>query len=380
MKWTIFTIIQLLIIFISPWLSYKINKRPLFKSWLSPVLFSYFIGIVFGNFSLIPISEEVNKGITEGGILLALPLLLLSGGVIKEIKRTGKALYAFIMAVISAMVMSSVAAFIFKDQIDDTWRLAGMLVGIYTGGVPNMQAIGLALEAPQETIILVNAADLFLGAIYLLALSSFLPIVFGKILHVKAVEQVSEEGELIEEKLVGLKKMYAVLKGLGVSVLIVAMTLGMTFLFFNEIKNVAFIILALTALSLVCSLIPAIQKIPLMYESGDYILLMFCVALGMMADFQQIIEQGGVLIAFSSVALFGSILLHLLLAKIFKVDRDTFIISSVAGVYGPVFVGQIAAVLKNRAIVVTGVLLGLLGYAVGNFLGIGLAELLAVLW
>jgi uncharacterized membrane protein len=82
------------------------------------------------------------------------------------------------------------------------------------------------------------------------------------------------------------------------------------------------------------------------------------------------------MILYASVAMFSSILLHFIIAKLFKIDRDTFIITSTAGIYGPVFIGQIASTIGNRKLVFTGITLGLLGYAVGNFLGIGLANLL----
>jgi uncharacterized membrane protein len=74
--------------------------------------------------------------------------------------------------------------------------------------------------------------------------------------------------------------------------------------------------------------------------------------------------------------MFGSIVIHFALAKFFKVDVDTFIMTSTAAVFGPPFVGPIANVLKNREVVVSGMTAGVLGLAIGNYLGIGMAMLL----
>ena len=58
-----------------------------------------------------------------------------------------------------------------------------------------------------------------------------------------------------------------------------------------------------------------------------------------------------------------------------RIDRDTVLITSTASIFGPAFVGQIAQVLGNRHIVFGGMATGLVGYAIGNYLGIGVAYL-----
>ena len=77
--------------------------------------------------------------------------------------------------------------------------------------------------------------------------------------------------------------------------------------------------------------------------------------------------------------MFGAIIIHFILCKIFKVDADTALITSTAGVYGPAFIAPVANAMNNSEIVVSGIITGLAGYAVGNFLGIGLAYVLKLL-
>ena len=74
--------------------------------------------------------------------------------------------------------------------------------------------------------------------------------------------------------------------------------------------------------------------------------------------------------------MWGSIILHLLLAWLFKIDADTALITSTAGIFGPHFIGPVATVLKNKQIVVSGITTGLVGFAVANFLGLGLSYVL----
>jgi uncharacterized membrane protein len=65
-----------------------------------------------------------------------------------------------------------------------------------------------------------------------------------------------------------------------------------------------------------------------------------------------------------------------LLSKIFRVNADDYLITTTAFIYSPPFVPVIAAALKNKDVIVTGITVGVIGWVIGNYLGIGLAFLL----
>ena len=69
------------------------------------------------------------------------------------------------------------------------------------------------------------------------------------------------------------------------------------------------------------------------------------------------------------------ILMHFFLAKLFKIDSDTAVITSVAAVFGPPFVGLVASAMKNRKVVPLGVTTGVIGDSVGMYLGMLVAYL-----
>ena len=103
---------------------------------------------------------------------------------------------------------------------------------------------------------------------------------------------------------------------------------------------------------------------------------MFCVAVGMLANFANILENGLSLVLFMAVAWVITVCLHWLLCFFFKIDTDTALIASTAAIYGPVFIGQIASTIGNRKLVFPGIALGLLGIALGNYVGISVAWLM----
>ena len=371
-------LIQLLLIILVPYLAIRINRLPLFNKWLSPVVISYIVGILFANFDIIKLNGQLSTTATEVTLMLALPMLLFTANILTLLKNGKSSLLAFLLAVLSAIIGVSLAGWYFHESIPDSWRLSGMLLGIYTGGIPNMQVIGKALDAPEETIILVNAADVFLGGIYLVLLSS----VFYPFLKWFLPKEPLVDGGQYEK--VETTSPWSVLNigtPLLISGAVVALSISITFLIFGGLAgNDQWILLLLTTISLGVPFIPRIKHLSNSYEIGDYFLLAFCVALGMKADFNLLVAQGLDLVFFSGIALYGTILLHLLLARLFKVDRDAFMVSTTAAIFGPVFVGQITSVIGKKSLVLPGISLGLLGYAIGNYIGIALARLLHLFW
>jgi uncharacterized membrane protein len=65
------------------------------------------------------------------------------------------------------------------------------------------------------------------------------------------------------------------------------------------------------------------------------------------------------------------------LCTLFRIDRDTTIITSTATIFSPPFVPPVALALKNKEIMVSGITSGLVGYAVANYAGVALAWLLS---
>lgn len=73
---------------------------------------------------------------------------------------------------------------------------------------------------------------------------------------------------------------------------------------------------------------------------------------------------------------FGSMFIHVGLARIFKVDTDTTIISITALTYSPPFVPAVAGAIKNKNVIISGLTIGILGFAFGSYLGIFIGKIL----
>ena len=80
-----------------------------------------------------------------------------------------------------------------------------------------------------------------------------------------------------------------------------------------------------------------------------------------------------------TIAVFLSLTLHAVMCRVMKVDADSMVISSVAFINSPPFVPMVAAAMQNKRVLVTGLGAGIVGYAIGNHLGVIIAELLSLI-
>ncbi len=344
------------------------ERSGLFPSWLSAIIACYLIGILVSNLRLWGVDNGLMEGVAGASMLVGLPLLLFAVRIKESLQYAGQMLFAFALCCVAGLLCTGVVGYLMSGQLPDSWKVAGMLVGLYTGGTPNVQAIGLALEAPSEYLVLVQAADVLLGGSYLLGLVTFLPAIYARFFRPS-----DTEGETEREALTEKTPFSQQLVQLGVGLVVTAASVGLTYLLTGGLSNLTVLILLLTTLSLAVSMSPVPDKIGNSYPLGEYFILIFCVALGLMADFRALAADGMDLLYFSALALVSTTLLHLLVCKLFDLDRDTVILSYVAGFYGPVFVVQVAAALRNKRLMAAGIAVSLLGFGIGNYLGIGLA-------
>ena len=365
------TILQILLICLFPYLAKKIAKNTV--AWLSPVVLCYSLGILLANLSFFTINEPIANYFTQGTILLAIPFLLYATDLSSWLSDFKSMVLAFLFCVLAGIIGTCFAGWYFQETVEQSWLIAGMIAAIFSGGIPNMQAVGMALAADSNTIVLLNAADIFIGGMYLLFLTSLasklLSFFFGD--YESGNLQMSNKN-LLESKNISFKDFF---RGLGIALLIIGSAVGASFLFYGHLAA-TFIILTLTTLSIIASRFAFVQKLEGTFEVGDYLLLMFCVAVGMLANFANILENGLSLIKFMAMAWGITVILHWLLCYLFKIDKDTVLIASTAAIYGPVFIGQIASTIGNRRLVFPGIALGLLGIALGNYVGISVAWLM----
>jgi uncharacterized membrane protein len=316
---------------------------------------------------------------------LAFPLLLFSLNIKKWLHFAREGFISMILALISVVAIVSSGYFIFKNVVPDSWKVAGMLVGVYTGGTPNLVALKVALGVDPSLFVMTSTYDMIVGAITIIFFITVGPRLFRAILppfkHYRdtgVTDEIIEEAESFEDYtgMFGNNRLLPLVKALGIALLIFIVSFGISLLLPN-ISQMVVVILSITTLALIASLINWINKIEKTFQLGMYFILVFSFTVASMADLGAIFSIGFLgLFGYISYAYFGSLIFHLILSKIFKVNADDFLITTTAFIFSPPFVPIVAGALKNKDVIITGITVGIIGYVIGNYLGVGLGYFL----
>ncbi len=338
------------------------------------VTVSYIAGIILGNLPFITIDQGLAKELIGPVVALSIPLLLFNTN-LKTFKTAGPSIIkSFACAVIAVTITSLIATLYFAPKLDEAWKIGAMVFGVYTGGTMNMSSIGIALDASDEAFVLLNAADMIWGGLLLLFLLTIAKPLYSKFLPVVVSANNQEMGQEMDDKVY--------LKGSSISFLLSAIIVGigmaLSFGILNSVNEII-IYLAVTALGIAASTSKYVQNLKGSFGLGNYLLYVFCVAVGSLANIQNMITTGPVIIALVGSVVFTSIALHLLMAWLLKIDVDSVMIASTAGLYGPPFIAPIAKAIGSPQLIPLGITLSLVGFAIGNYGGIMLAQLLRYL-
>jgi uncharacterized membrane protein len=289
-----------------------------------------------------------------------------------------------ILGIISVLIIICIGHFLLKDHVTESWKVAGLMVGVYIGASANMAAIMKALNVDPDTFILVNAYDILVCIVYFLFLITIAQRVIGKFLPAFKPMQGNEVSGEPADDFDGWDAYKGIHKRGIIFPLIIALLLSMGIVgisffikdFFPPDYQMAAMILSITALSILMSLVPFVNRIRKTFQSGMYLIVIFCIVIGSMADFSIFTLKSLYIGALIAVVVFGSLIFQVIFSKIFKIDTDTTIIASTAFIFSAPFVPTVANALKNKEIMLSGITIGIIGYAIGNFLGISLAYFL----
>lgn len=380
------------------WLCRKVK----FFNRIGPILILYIIGLIAGNLRIMPEGAPgLQSALTSGLIPVAIPMMLITLNFKKfPIKNS---ILTLACGVVSVSIMVVLGFLLLKNNLGpDGWKTGGMIAGVETGGTPNMASLQLMLGASPETYILLTTYDMVVCFIYLVFLMGFGIRFFRRILPRTGITadgiaaREAENGIRTKEydPYVGIfkwKYMRQILAGLGLSVLALAVSFvaaamagGGLSRGLGEITGggsfMVILILTLTTLGIAASFIPGVRKLEKSYDGGMYLVYIFSIVIASMADLTRLDVMGGLyLLLFVAIVVYGSLIVQTLLSKLLGIDADTMIISSVSLINSPPFVPMMAAAMKNRDAIIPGIAVGIVGYAVGNYLGIIIAELLRII-
>lgn len=369
----------------------------LWLTWRFPVLnkvgtiiIAYVIGCQLGLTGLIPDTPEVHKVQTDIAtytIPFAIPLLLFSSDLKSWMRLAPSFIKSTLFGILGCCIAIVIGFLICAgDDREAFASIGGMLTGLYTGGNANLASIKMALGVDDTTYIITSAYSTLLSAVYL-----FFVIIFGKrvlrlLLPDFPKEKVAPSGDVEmknhdNELFYGLfrrNNLRTLAQALLLTVIIIAVGAGIALLCPKRMFQTVFI-LSISTLAIIASTFKRVRTMERTFEAGTYLILVFSIAVASQVTTGTLGNIDPHIFLFITIATLGSLLMHVLLSALFRVDTDTTLATSISLICSPPFVPVVAGAVKNKTIIGPGIAVGLFGYAVGTYVGFLLAQLLLLI-
>ena len=368
-----------------------------FKRWtivqkIGTVVLAYAVGIIASlcgvfNFATPEVAASFSKlqsTIMNVAVPLAIPLMLFNCDFKLWTKSLPKTTWALVTGLAAVIIASISGYFIFRNNVPDIAKVTGMMAGIYTGGTMNFNALGAALTVDRSVMAIVLAFQMVITTPYIFFLLGGGYKIFRKLLPYK---DITHRGRMDEDEvetsdvenyrgMFEKKNFWGMMKGLGLSICFLAVGAGLALLITGKLNELV-VILTITTLSIIASFFKPVRELPKTFELGMFFILIFSVIVASMFNIHSV-NGGSLYIGGFVLWIIGiSVLVHLLLCRIAKVSGDLFCVCQVGLLCSPPFVPPIAGAMKNKKVLISGIVVGLVGYAIGTYLGALLAWILA---
>ena len=355
------------------------------KKWfgkISGILVTMISMSVLAMISVVPVgsgtgvSVPIYDMVFDYFIPISIPLLLFSSNIVKIIKESGKLLIAFVIGAIG-VVVGCFIAYAFIDLGEDSGNTAGVIAATLVGGSINFIATGETLNFSTNPYFSATiAVDNFVANLYILFLFLVPALTFLGRFFAKPKQEI-EEHTTKDDSVASPVTMERIAISLLLAVGIAAFG-GWVAPFVQNVLgtplNLSILIITLLSL-IIANLMPSKLR-PLentSFSIGLWMMYAFLAVIGASTNIYEVLKVGPSLLLFYMIIMVFHFLFLLLSARIFKLNVYEVIISSAANIMGPSVAAPMAASLGQKKMVTPAILVGVLGYVIGTFIGVSIA-------
>ena len=334
-------------------------------------------GMVLSSIGLMPSASSAYDVIWSMVTPLAVPLVLFAADLRKILKESGKMLFMFLIACCGTMLGAVIASCIFHNQIAEIWKPAAMLTGSQTGGSVNVVVMAEVWDITGSFFDAIYVADIltFTFTLFTLVMLPSIAILRKKygtmydkpVMDAHDLESTDTRMDTFQIGM-ALATSFAIV---AVSVAIANFVNAHTDVFIlQQLFGQKYLIITLITVILATCFPKYFSRMPGAQELGIFFMFIFFVAVSIEADMKQVLAVGPWLILFSFVIFIGILFVTLLFGKIFKFKIEEISVAANAALGGPTTAAASAAARGYRELVTPAVLVGTLGYVIGNYFGV----------
>lgn len=373
-------------------ISIYLEQRFEWASKLSGAIIALVGAMLLANFGVIPIESPTYDIVWAYVVPLAIPLLLFQSNIIKIWKESGRLLMIFLISSIGTAAGTIIAFFLLKNHIPVLNEIGAMVSASYTGGSVNFAAMATRFDVDGETVSSTVVADNLLMALYFLVLIA-IPAVgfFRKNYHTPHIDDLEKSGSGNDNQAASYWRrkeisLNDIALAVGSSFAIVAVSFKLAEFFSNVIPADAniflivlrgiigddYLMLTTITLLLVSSIPKFFSSINGAQEIGTFLIYIFFVVIGVPASIPLIIQNAPLILLFAAIIVFINMVISFSFGKLFKFSLEEIILSSNANIGGPTTAAAMAISRGWTKLVGPILIIGTLGYIIGNYIGTGL--------
>ena len=365
-------------------ISIFLEQRYQFAAKLTGAIIALVGAMILSNLNIIPIESPVYDQVWEYVIPLAIPLLLFRSNIFKIWKESRRLLFIFLISSVGTVVGVGAGFLLLHQFIPELDKIGAMMTGSYIGGGVNFAALSTKFQTPGELVSATVVADNSVMAFYFIVLITLPNITFIK-KYFKRLYNSNDDANSNQAEAYW-KRNEISLKDIAYSISIAFVLVAISFKIselVNEYipKNNHFMeilvsiigdqFLLLTTLTLitVAMFSKFFENLNASDELGTFLIYIFFVVIGVPASIPIIIKTAPLLFIFVAVILIFNLSITLCFGKLFKFNIEEMLLASNANAGGPTTAAALAISKGWQGLVGPILIIGTLGYVIGNYVG-----------
>lgn len=371
-------------------ISIYLEQRYKWASKLSGAILALLGPLVLSNLGIIPTASPVYDAIWDYIVPLSIPLMLFNSNLKKIWKSSGKMVFIFLISSVGTMLGAIAAHAAIGGITPETGAVAATMTGSYTGGTQNFAAMAtMSGLSGGMTSALVVADNLLMGILFafMIAMPNMKffrnhfphPYVDELALGSDSTAETNEASAYWAPKEISLKN---IAMALATSFAIVAVSNALCGLFKNIIvptnafTEILYTVLGnqylvLTTITvIIASLQPDYcESLHGAQEIGFFFIYLFLTVIGAPASIPLILKEAPILLLYCAIICVINLAVSLVFGKIFKFSIEEIIVASNANIGGAATAMAFTISKGWKRLIVPSMLVGVLGYIVGNYCG-----------
>lgn len=356
--------------------------------------------LILSNLKIIPINSDFENIVWGYVVPMAIPMLLFKANLGKIKNESARFLGIFLISSLGTVLGAIIAILVLGSHMSEVPAIAAMMSGSYIGGTVNFAAMAESFHATADLSSAAVVADNLVMVVYMIFLISIPSIsIFRKLYKAPLQEAVEagvnvNDGELLAAKYWGRKEIS--LRDIATVFALAFAINAFSVMFTDQIKNIfsdsgtlgsvitaflgnKYLIITTLTLTLATVFSKFFDDIKGSNEIGTFLIYIFFVVIGIPASISQLIQNAMVLLIFALIMVIVNMLVTFVGAKLFKFNLEEAIIASNTNIGGPTTAAALAISKGWESLVAPALIVGTIGYVVGNYAGIFVAYIAQLL-